>query len=132
MAHTPRYVRQGRAVDERDRGAQAVQDGVPATPVDRIFVRVHAGLRQVRSPCLRTAVDDRRLAEYARYAFNIASLRPVKFNGAQLVADRLGFHQQLAELRGLLVAVLRKRTETLTRRSPPATRLSRQMNLRYR
>lgn len=132
MAHTPRYVRQGCAVDKRDRGAQAVQDGMPATPVDRIFVRVHAGLRQVRSP-LHAAVDDRRLAEYARRAFNVAPLRPVEFNGAQLVTDRLGFHQQLAELRGLLIAVLRKRTRVSHRAArPPATQSSRQMNSRYR
>lgn len=116
VARAPRYVRQARAVGQGDRRAQAVEDGVSATPVDQVLVRVRASLGHFRR--FRLAVGDRHLAQYARYALNIALLRPVEFNGAQLVTDRLGFHQQLARLHRLLPAVLQKRSASKIFRTP--------------
>lgn len=107
VARAPRYVRQGRAVDQCDRGVQAVEHGMFATPVNRILVRIRAGLRHFRR--LRSAIDDRHLVEYTRYArLDIVLPVPVQLDHAQLVANRFGLHQQLAARRGLFLAVLRR------------------------
>lgn len=114
--HTPRYARQGCAVDQCDRGIQTVQDSVPATPVDRVLVRKRAGFRHVR--CLLSRVGERRLGEYARLALDVTPLRPVELHRSELVTGWLGLHQQFTGLGGFLLVVLKEGRVLSTSLSP--------------
>lgn len=63
VARTPRYVRQGRAVSQRDRGVKTVKNGEFTTPVDRVLIRICASFRKGRR--FRSMIGDRHIAEYA-------------------------------------------------------------------